>query len=284
MGLEVEVVGETNRFDVIVVGGGIAGMTASSIVKQSGLKSCFLEKEVPGGKLMHIEQIHNFANYPVINGKDLALSIFKKATEEVKTVYVYGEVQSIKSKNNKFYLFTKDGQIWECKAIIVATGTVIKKLAVPGEDVFFNHGLSYCILCDAVLAKDKKVVLIGSTAHLNVLKKYAKEVVVMSSNDVDKFIGTDCLKGIIKKDGSEVLCDFVFIENGFASVINFLPTDIKKTSANEIIVDNKMASSYSGIYACGDCTNINTKMLNSAMSQAAIAANSAIEYIKSQKW
>lgn len=284
MGLEVEVVGESNKFDVIVIGGGMAGMIASSVVTQAGLKACFLEKEVPGGKLMFIDKIHNFSNYSEINGKDLALSIFKKVTEEIKTVYIYGDVQSMKVNNNKFFLFTKDGQIWECKAIIIATGTIIKKLTVPGEDDFFNHGLSYCVSCDAILSKNKKVVLIGSVVHLDILKKYAKEVIVLPANEVAKFVGTDCLKKIIKKDGMEVLCDFAFIENGFESILNFLLPEVKLTSLNEIIVDNKMASSYNGIYACGDCTNSSIKMLNSAMSQAVIAANSAIEYIKSKKW
>ncbi|MCQ3914808.1 MAG: FAD-binding protein [Mycoplasmoidaceae bacterium] len=109
MGLEVEVVGETNKFDVIVIGGGIAGMTASSIATQAGLKSCFLERDVPGGKLMHLDVINNFSQ-PGISGKDLGLSVFKQATEEVKTNYVYGNVQSIKPKNGLFYLFTEDGQ------------------------------------------------------------------------------------------------------------------------------------------------------------------------------
>ena len=85
MGLEVEVVGETNKFDIIVIGGGIAGMTASSIITKEGLKACFLERDVPGGKLMQIDQLHNFPSNPNISGKDLALSVFKQATEEVKT-------------------------------------------------------------------------------------------------------------------------------------------------------------------------------------------------------
>ncbi|MCQ2956443.1 MAG: NAD(P)-binding protein [Mycoplasmoidaceae bacterium] len=110
MGLEVEVVGETNKFDVIVIGGGIAGMTASSLVTQAGLKSCFLERDVPGGKLMHIDHIHDFAPQPNVAGRDLGLSVFRQATEEVKTHYVYGNVQTIKPKNGLFYLFTEDGQ------------------------------------------------------------------------------------------------------------------------------------------------------------------------------
>lgn len=285
MGLEVEVVGETNKFDVIVIGGGIAGMTASSIVTQAGLKSCFLEKDVPGGKLMHIDTIHGFSSAGV-SGKDLGLSVFKQATEEVKTNYVYGNVQSIRPKNGLFYLFTEDGQTWEAKAIIIATGTGIKKLNVEGEDKYFNHGLSYCVLCDAVMAKGKTAALIGNTANLEFLKQSASKVDVYQAADIKAFTGDDKkLTGIIKTDGTTVACDYAFIENGFIPTVDFLPSDIEVDDKKQIIVDGLMKSPYfDGVFACGDCTNQTPKMIKPAMSQAAIAADSAIKYVQSKNW
>ncbi|MBQ0045661.1 MAG: FAD-dependent oxidoreductase [Mycoplasma sp.] len=285
MGLEVEVVGETNKFDVIVIGGGIAGMTASSIVTQSGLKSCFLERDVPGGKLMHIDAIHDFSS-PGVSGKDLGLSVFKQATEEVKTNYVYGDVQSIRPKNGMFYLFTADGQTWEAKAIIIATGTGIKKLDVDGEEKYFNHGLSYCALCDGALAKGKTVALIGNTTHLDFLKQNATKVDVYQPTDIKAFDGDgNKLTGIIKKDGSKVACDFAFVENGFIPNIDFLPTDVEVDDQKQVIVDGTMKSPYfEGVFACGDCTNQTPKMIRPAMEQAAIAADSAIKYVKSKNW
>lgn len=285
MGLEVEVVGETNKFDVIVIGGGIAGMTASSIATQAGLKSCFLERDVPGGKLMHLDVINNFSQ-PGISGKDLGLSVFKQATEEVKTNYVYGNVQSIKPKNGLFYLFTEDGQTWEAKAIIIATGSGIKKLNIDGEDKYFNHGLSYCVMCDATMAKGKNAILIGNTTNLEHLKKFASKVDVYQPQDV-KVINGDGNKvtGITKADGTNVACDFVFVEIGFQSNLDFLPTDIELDPQKQIIVDGTMSSPYfEGVFACGDCTNTQPKMIQPAMSQAAIAADSAIKYIKSKNW
>lgn len=286
MGLEVEVVGETNKFDVICIGGGVAGMTASSIVTQSGLKSCFLEKDVPGGKLMHIAKIHHFPAQPNIAGKDLGLSVFKQATEEVKTHYAYGNVQTIKPKNGLFYLFTEDGQTWEAKAIILAIGTGIKKLGIDGEDKYFNHGLTYCVLCDMGLTKDKNVALIGSREHLNDLTQFAKKVDVYQPQDVKSIDGDgQKVTGITKTDGTKVPYDFIFVSNGFVPNTNFLPSDIELDDKQQIIVDGSMASPYiEGVFACGDCTNKEPKLIQPAMQQAAIAADSAVKYIKSKTW
>lgn len=285
MGLEVEVVGDTNKFDVICIGGGVAGMTASSIVTQSGLKSCFLEKDVPGGKIMHLGTIHNFGGSE-INGPDLGLSIFKQATEEVKTNYVYGDVQSIRPKNDLFYIYTADGQTWEAKAIIIATGTINNKLNVEGEDKYNTKGVSYCVLCDASLAKDKEVVIVGQSTHLDVLKQQAKKVTTLSANEVKSIQGNgETVTGIVKKDGSIINCDFVFIENGYKPNIDFLPVDITTDEKQQIIVDSTMSSPYfNGVFACGDCINSDIKMIQPAMQQAALAADSAVKYVKSKKW
>ena len=283
MGLELEVVAETNKFDVIVVGGGVAGMTASAVITQTGLKSSFLEKEVPGGKLMYLDTINNFST-PGIAGKDLAVSVFNQATKDVKTKYNYGNVQFIKSKNDKFYLFTEDGQTWEAKALVIATGTNIKRLNVPGDEQLFNHGLSYCVLCDCVLAKDKKVVLIGNTNHLDNLKQFAKEVIVLKPEEVKAFKGDNKLQSVVKTDGTNIDCDMVFVEIGFESQLKFLPSEVKLSDKNEIIVDNNMQTNFPGIFACGDCIAKEKKFIEPAMQEAAIAADSAVKYINSKHW
>lgn len=285
MGLEVEVIGESNKFDVIVIGGGVAGMTASSLVTQSGLKACFLEKDVPGGKLMHIAALHNYPQNPGISGKDFALSIFKQATEEVKTKYIYGDVQTIKPKNGMFYLFTADGQTWETKAIIIAIGTINKKLHVDGEDKFYNNGLSYCVLCDASFAQGKNAVLIGSKESFDTLSSYAKSVTVLKAEEVKSINGDTYITGITKTDGSQINCDCVFIENGYEPNTSLLPSDIELDENQLVIVDESMASPYlEGVFACGDCINSKTKQVAPAMQQAATAALSAVKYVKSKTW
>jgi len=285
MGLEVEVVGENNKFDVVVIGGGIAGMIASSTVTQRGLKSCFLEKEVPGGKLTQLDEIHNFPPQPGIKGTDLALGIFNQVTQDVKTSYVFGNVQAIRPKNDLFYLFTEDGQTWEAKAIIICVGTVNKKLNVKGEDKYFNKGVTYCVMCDAALAKNKKVVLVGNTTHLDYLKSQTNDVTILKSSDVEEILGDENkVTGVLTKQHNEIKCDFVFVEDGYVSATSFLPSDIKLNENKEIVVDPMQQTSFAGAYAAGDCTNSKIKMILPAMQQATNAAINAVNYIQSRKW
>lgn len=283
MGLEVEVIGETNKFDVICIGGGIAGMTASASLTQLGLKSCFLEKEVPGGKLMHVEQIHNLEGYEGVNGASFATNYFEHVLNEIKTKYNFGNVLSMKSKNDKFYLWTEDGQAWETKALIISTGTVIKRLNLPSEEKFINKGLSYCVLCDASLASNKKVVLIGNKSHLAHLQKFTNNIEFVNPSDVKDYVGSDKIEGILKTDGTTIKCDMVFVENGFESSLDFLIPEVKRNERNEIVVDNDMKTSFPGIFSCGDCTT-GIKQISNAIFQAQTAAASVEKYIKSRKW
>lgn len=284
MGLEVEVVGETNKFDVVVIGGGIAGMTASATVTASGLKSCFLEKDVPGGKVMRLDTIHNFPPSPGIKGQDLGLSLFHQVTDDIKTNYIFGNVQAIRPKNDLFYLFTEDGQTWEAKAIIICIGTINKKLGLVNEDKFLTKGLSYCVMCDAALTKGKKVILVGNTTHLDLLKQYTNDVTLLKSSDVKELIGDNHLNGIVKADGTQIPCDWLFVENGYEYKTDFLPIEVNLTDIGEVIVDQDQQTNFKGIYAAGDCTNAKVKMIVPAIEEATKAANSAIAYIKSRNW
>lgn len=283
MGLEVEVVGETNKFDVICVGGGIAGMTAATLLSQKGLKSCFLEKDVPGGKLMHVEAIHNLEGYDGINGATFANNYFEYAVNQTKAKYIFGNVQSMKLKADKIYLWTEDGQAWETKALIIAVGTVINRLNLPSEEKFMNKGLSYCVLCDSSLAKDKNVVLVGNQNHLDHLKQFAKNVTTLPSNEIKDYYGNNNLEGIVKQDGSKIPCEMVFVENGFKTDLSFLVPEVKINNKNEVEVNADMATACEGVFACGDCTN-GVKLISNAIQQAQIAANSAEKYIRSKKW
>jgi len=231
---------------------------------------------------MYIDTIHNFSQ-PNVNGKDLALSFFKQATDEIKTKYIFGDVTGCRFKNDKIYLFTADGQSWEAKAIIVATGTVVKKLHIPSEERFTNHGVSHCVLCDASLTKGKRVVLIGNTTHLETLKNTALDVRVVRPEDVIEFKGDTNLKSVITKNG-EIPCEYAFVEIGYTTNNTFLPSEVEKNDKNEIVVNAQMANKQPGVFACGDCTNGTTKLIQLAMEQAATAAASAVEYVNSRKW
>lgn len=121
MGLEVEVVADTHKFDVIIVGGSLAGMLASISLKGKNINCAFLEKSIPGGKLRETAKIENFMNIPTISGLALCDQIFKHAVNDLKVPYFYANVQTIKQQpNNKFYLYSDSGKVWEAKIVIFA--------------------------------------------------------------------------------------------------------------------------------------------------------------------
>ncbi|MCQ3915519.1 MAG: FAD-dependent oxidoreductase [Mycoplasmoidaceae bacterium] len=139
-------------------------------------------------------------------------------------------------------------------------------------------------MCDAGIAKGKTAALIGQTHNLEHLKKFANKVDVYQASDIKSIEGDGSkVTGLVKQDGSKVNYDFIFVENGYESNLNFLPSDIELDEKKQLIVDGTMSSPYfEGVFGCGDCINNETKMIQPAMQQAAIAADSAVKYIKSK--
>ncbi|MCQ2747778.1 MAG: FAD-dependent oxidoreductase [Mycoplasmoidaceae bacterium] len=166
----------------------------------------------------------------------------------------------------------------------VATGTVINKLGVEKEDSFFGHGVSYCVNCDINLAKGKTIALIGNTKYADQLKTVAKELKLYKASDIKGFTGNkDRLTGVVTHNGVEP-CEYAFVDNGYKPSVDFLPQEVKLDAKQQIIVDESMASPYfNGIFACGDCINLDVKMIQPAMAQAQTAAQSAVAYIKSKR-
>lgn len=120
MSLDIEVVADAYKFDVIIVGGSLAGMLAAINLKNKGIKCAFLEKNIPGGSLRNVDNIKNFMNIPSISGSVLCDQIFNHAVKEVKIPYFFAHVQTIKQQpNEKFYLY-HDAKVWEAKIIIFA--------------------------------------------------------------------------------------------------------------------------------------------------------------------
>lgn len=120
MSLEIEVVADAYKFDVVIVGGSLSGMLAAIYLKNKGIKCAFLEKGLPGGSLRNVNNIKNFMNITSINGSTLCDQIFNHAIKEVKIPYFFADIQTIKQQpNEKFYLY-HGTKVWEAKIIIFA--------------------------------------------------------------------------------------------------------------------------------------------------------------------
>ena len=146
-------------YDTIVIGAGVAGMTAAIYLKRANTNVLLLEKEMPGGQINKTTEIENYPGFTKINGTDLALSIYEQVKQN-NIDYKYGNVIDIILKRNKKIVKTNKEE-FECKNIILATGRVPKKLGLENEEKLVGRGISYCAICDGMFFKDKIVAIIG---------------------------------------------------------------------------------------------------------------------------
>lgn len=315
MGLEANIWKESNMYDVIIVGGGIAALTASIYLKRANLKVGFIETNIPGGKVVNESIVENFPSYINVNGADLAVKIFEQ-TAALGVEYIYGKVVDIRaSKSDKYIIATEDNVLRLAKSVIVATGSKERKLEIPGEEEYTNKGVSYCAICDGTLAKGKNVIVIGggnsALTGAAYLAKLCKEVHLVHRRDefkadaiiIDnvksfkniifhvnknstKVIGNGAsvtgleIEDTITKEKSIIASDYVFVYVGAIASTDFLPEEIKMDENKYIIVNKNMETNLNGFYAAGDCTSNPHRQLTISAGEGTEAALSVIEYLR----
>lgn len=306
-------------YDVIVIGGGPAGLTAAIFTSRRELKTLIITKEF-GGQVVSTSHIENYPGFKKIEGFEL----MKIMEEQVKGFGVNinnDGVKEIEEKRGKFILKTDEGKIYETKAVIIACGKSPKKLGVPGDDKFNEKGVSYCVNCDGPLFKDevvctvgggnaaldaallmseigKKVYVIhrrnefrGFETFVEKLKK-KKNVEFVLNSEVKEFKGDKMLKSVVVEDVNthktrEIEVVGAFVEIGSEVKTDFVKSLIRLDANNHIIVNEKCETYYAnsekvrlGIFAAGDVTNHPFKQIIIAAGEGAIAGLQAYNYIK----
>jgi thioredoxin reductase (NADPH) len=296
------------NFDCIIIGAGIAGMTAAIYLKRANVNVLIIDKDAPGGQLNKITKIDNYPGLSSITGPDLAGNIFKQISD-LNVEYRYGMVTDIEDKKDYKIVITEKEKI-TTSSIIVATGRQPKKLGIKKEDELISRGISYCALCDAMFYKDKIVATVGSgngvLTESIYLSDICKKVIIINkkrSFDGEKILvdkikniknietrfnslitkfntKNDALESIIINNDEEIKVSGVFIYTGLQPSGDFLknlPIDFDK----QYIVTNKnMMTSVENIYACGDVVKKDLYQLTTAVSDAAIAAISVKKNLK----
>jgi len=299
-------------FDVVIIGAGVAGMTAAIYLKRSGINCCLLEREVPGGQINKSSSIKNYPGFIEISGPDLSNNIFNQV-QELEVAYKYGNVLKIEVRDDKKIIKTDIEEI-EAKNIIIATGRKSKKLDIPGEDKLIGSGVSYCALCDANFFKGEDVLVVGGAnsaleeaIYLSNIcntvtiihrrdKFSADDVFVEQIDNIDNInIRYNCIpKKLNEVDGK---LTSVTIENELKEeeTINAKGCFIYigQVPANEIFkdilsfddkgyieVDEHRQTNVKGIYAAGDIIKKDAYQLLTAMSDGVIAAVNCIKDIK----
>ena len=299
-----------NSYDTLILGAGIAGITAGIYLKRSNLKSLVLDKGAPGGKLNNIHRIDNYPGTAKIAGPDLAMSLYTQANE-LGVEFGYGSVYEVRKVDEGFLIKT-DGGDYLAKTVIVATGVENKKLGIPGEDSHIGRGVSYCATCDGNFFKGKEVVVIGNADHavedaiylssicakvhlfhpapLETTEAHEAEIRSLENVEIkaiDKALSIEgevlVEKLIYEENGEkkEIETSAVFPLYGEKSSSAFLSPLGVETNKGFIKVDAEMKTNVPGVYACGDIIDKKLRQLVNAAGEASVAATSAIAYVHS---
>jgi thioredoxin reductase (NADPH) len=300
-----------DRYDVIVIGAGPAGLTAGLYAGRAGLNTLILEKLSLGGRILLTEKIENF---PGVGREILSFQLVKNMEEQIKQFSnVKVLFEDAKSVNFKTMQIFTEGNRYTASGIIIATGAREKKLNVKGEIEFLAKGVSYCAICDGPLYKDKEVAVIGggnsALEEAIYLSRLCKKVKLIHRRNVfraskvlqerlfkipniqtilDSVVleikGTKTVEGLLIKNlvsGKQdfIECSGVFIYVGIQPNTDFLKGLLEMDESGFIITDDKMSTSKEAVFACGDCRKKSLYQIITACSEGAIAVNSFCDFL-----
>lgn len=302
------------QYDVIIIGAGPAGMTAAVYASRAGLKAMMLEPEAPGGKLVKTFEISNWPGMKTVAGVDLAMQMFEHSTE-YGCEYNYGRVMRVEVDGKIRKVICDDGNVYTAYAVILATGTVEKKLGLENEERLTGRGISYCAVCDGAFYKEKVVTVIGggnsALEEALYLTQFASHVRIVIRRDV--FRGEPHIQDLVNKHPKiEIITKSIPAsyqeEDGKISGIVLTNVDTKEkksypTSAvfpyigstpatqavahlnvtdpeGYLIVNEKMETKVPGVYGAGDVCSKNLRQIVTAVGDGAVAAQMIFHYIQ----
>ena len=296
-------------YHTVIIGSGVAGMTAAIYLKRARKDICILENGVPGGQITLASSVENYPGFSSITGSDLALNIYNQVLN-LGVTYKYTKANQVKVENDFITVITDKEEI-KCKNLIIATGRAPRKLEVTLEDRLVGSGISFCATCDSSLYKDKKVAVVGGgTAALEeaiYLSKICNSVTLIHRRDT--FSATDALVNDVKNTKNITILtnrtvkDFKVNDNKLSGIV----LEDKQNNQEEITVDGcfeyigqvpntkifenldilddkgyvnvdkNYQTKIPGIYAVGDCVKKDLYQVVTACSEGAIAANNIIK-------
>lgn len=303
----------TKNYDILIVGGGPAGLSCGQYSARAGRRTAIIEEMAAGGQTMIIDEIENYPGLGKISGYEIGAAFEQQATL-FGCEFIYATVNSIrKLEDGTFELDTTDGT-YASPVVVIATGAKHRNLEVPGEKEMIGHGVSYCATCDGPFFRGKKILVCGggdsACQEALYLKKLSDNVTIVHRRD--RFRAQASIvkamedAGIRTKMSTIVLSinsengkvksvtlqnkgtgetyaeefDGVFIFVGNVSQTQLVP-DCEKDEAGFIKTGRTMMTSIPGIYAVGDVRDTPFRQIVTAAADGAVAAHYASEYIDS---
>ena len=298
-------------FDLVIIGGGPAGLTAGIYAQRARLKTVLLEKQMVGGQIAVSDVIENYPGFPSISGAEL-MEKFEGHARGLGLEIRFADVLNITVEDEVKVIKTSEGEI-RTKAVIIATGASPKRLGVPGEKELTGKGVSYCATCDGPFFRNLKVMVVGggdtavkeavylsrlaakvyivhrrdrfraekmhqekleSTANIEMITSHVLKEIKSENNLVKSVVLED-----LKTCGTrEIEAEGVFIFVGINPTTDF--ADVDKDGGGFIKTAADMSTSMPGVFAAGDCRTTPLLQVATAVGDGAIAAASAIDYVE----
>ncbi len=302
------------NYDLIIIGGGAAGLTSAIYARRAGLKTLVLEAFAPGGKLNKTFELENWPGIKNVNGSQLAYDIYEQALD-LGTDYLFEKATEIIDKGEEKIVVCEGDKHFAAKAVIIATGTVERTLNIPGEAEMIGRGVSFCAVCDASFYRDKPVIIVGAGnsafEESLYLSEFATSVTILARSDKYSAEAINQQKvatnpkitvlpfrqslEVLSQDGrvagmrvlntqtneEEIIpAGGIFPYIGADPVTDFIKNLGITNEQGYLVVNEDMSTAITGIYGAGDvCTKV-LRQVVTATNDGAIAAQSALKYIR----
>lgn len=300
--------------DLIIIGAGPAGMSAGIYAARSALSPLIIESQMPGGQVALTDFIENYPAFPNgMSGQELTKLMEEQCNNFNVEFMNFVQVDFVEKENKIFKLKTNQGDFF-AKTVIVATGASPAELGIPGEREFKGRGVSYCATCDGPLFKDKDILVVGGgdsavqeaiyltkfVSSLKIVHRRDKlrarkmlqekafknpKIDILWNSNLLEIKGKDLVERVVifnnkTNQKREIRIDGLFMYVGFKPNSSLVKDLVEMDKLGRIITDHKMRTSTTGLFAAGDVRNTPLRQVVTAVSDGAIAAINAEEYLE----
>ncbi|MDD6462802.1 MAG: FAD-dependent oxidoreductase [Clostridiaceae bacterium] len=296
-------------YDIIIIGGGPAGLTAALYACRANKKTLVIEKETFGGQITFSPKVENIPGFISLTGNEFAEKLVEQVLEQGADVE---SCEAIEIRDGEIKTVVTDDGEYQGKSVIIATGAKHRMLGIDGEERFVGEGISFCAVCDGAFYKNKTVAVVGggnsALQEAILLSDTAKKVYVVQNLDfftgekklveqleqldnveiilgvtVDSFVGDNELEGIVIKNSAgetrKLELDGLFVAIGLIPQNEAFKNVVKLDVRGYAEVDESCETETKGIFVAGDCRTKKIRQVTTAAADGAIAALAACDYV-----
>ena len=296
-------------YDVIIIGGGPAGLTAAMYACRANKKTLVIEKETFGGQITFSPKVENIPGFISLTGNEFAEKLVEQVLEQGADVE---SCEAIEIRDGEIKTVVTDDGEYQGKSVIIATGAKHRMLGIDGEERYVGEGISFCAVCDGAFYKNKTVAVVGggnsALQEAILLSDTAKKVYVVQNLDfftgekklveqlekldnveiilgvtVDSFVGDNELEGIVIKNSAgetrKLELDGLFVAIGLIPQNEAFKNVVKLDGRGYAEVDESCETETKGIFVAGDCRTKKIRQVTTAAADGAIAALAACDYV-----